>query len=83
MATHSSILAGGMSWTVEPGRLQSVGLQKSWTRLSTHTHCVRNQYAGWCQALRQRTDRRMEADDEDSVRRQLECCKQQKMEGWK
>ena len=31
MATHSSILVGEISWTEEPGRLQSIGLQKSWT----------------------------------------------------
>ena len=38
--TYSSILAWRLSWTEEPGRLQSVGLQ-SWTQLSnshTHTH---------------------------------------------
>ena len=29
MATHSSILAWRTSWTEEPGRLQSVGLQES------------------------------------------------------
>ena len=34
MATYSSILAWKISWTEEPGGLQSVGLQ-SWTRLST------------------------------------------------
>ena len=34
MATHSSILAWGISWTEEPGGLQSMGLQKSQTRLS-------------------------------------------------
>ena len=28
MATHSSILAWEISWTVEPGRLQSTGLQR-------------------------------------------------------
>ena len=34
MATHSSILVWEISWTEEPGRLQSMGLQKSQTRLS-------------------------------------------------
>ena len=29
IATHSSILAWGISWTEEPGRLQFKGLQKS------------------------------------------------------
>jgi len=28
MATYSSILAGEIPWTEEPGRLQSMGLQK-------------------------------------------------------
>ena len=27
-ATHSSVLAGSIPWTEEPGRLQSVGLQR-------------------------------------------------------
>ena len=31
MATHSSVLAWRIPWTEEPGELQSVGLQKSWT----------------------------------------------------
>ena len=33
MATHSSILAWRISWTEEPGRLQSMGLQSP-TQLS-------------------------------------------------
>ena len=33
MATHSGILAWEITWTEEPGRLQSMGLQKSWTWL--------------------------------------------------
>ena len=33
MAIHSSILAWETPWTEEPGRLQSVGLQKSWIQL--------------------------------------------------
>ena len=33
MATHSSILAWKIPWTVEPGGLKSMGLQKSWTQL--------------------------------------------------
>ena len=28
MATHSSTLAWGIPWTEEPGRLQSMGLQR-------------------------------------------------------
>ena len=31
MAMHSSILAWKIPWTEEPGGLQSMGLQKSWT----------------------------------------------------
>ena len=34
-ATHSSILAWEVSWTEEPGELQSMGLQKSQTRLNS------------------------------------------------
>ena len=33
MATHSSILAWGMTWAEEPGRLESIGVAKSRTRL--------------------------------------------------
>ena len=32
MATHSSILAWRIPWTEEPGRLQSVGLQRDMTK---------------------------------------------------
>ena len=31
MATHSSTLAWRIPWTEEPGGLQSMGSQKSWT----------------------------------------------------
>ena len=34
MATHSSILAWETPWTEEPGKLQSMGSQKSCTRFS-------------------------------------------------
>ena len=33
MATHSSILASRIQWTEEHGGVQSIGLQKGWTRL--------------------------------------------------
>ena len=33
-ATHSSILAWRIPWTEEPGRLQPMGVTKSWTKLS-------------------------------------------------
>ena len=35
MATHSSILPWEIPWTNEPGGLQSMGSQKSWTQLET------------------------------------------------
>ena len=44
MATHSSILARIIPWTEEAGRLQSMGSQKSWTRLkqlSTKIHMLK------------------------------------------
>ena len=34
MATHSIVLAWEIPWTEEPGRLQSMGSQKSQTHLS-------------------------------------------------
>ena len=37
MATHSSILAWRISWTEEPGKLQSIGSQIQ-TRLSDLAH---------------------------------------------
>ena len=40
MAIHYSILAGEIPWTEEPGGLQSMGLQKSQTRLSMHAHYI-------------------------------------------
>ena len=37
MATHFSILAWKISWTENPGGLQSgIGIAKSWTQLSVH-----------------------------------------------
>ena len=37
IATHSSILAWEISWTEEPGWLQSLGSRKSWTGLKDET----------------------------------------------
>ena len=37
MATHSSILAWRIPWTQKPGRLQSIGSQKSQTQLKRHS----------------------------------------------
>ena len=36
MTTHSSILAWKIPWTEKPGKLQSMGLQKSQTLLSMY-----------------------------------------------
>ena len=33
IATHSSILAWEIPWTEDPGRIQTMGSQKSWTEL--------------------------------------------------
>ena len=33
MVTHSSILAWEIPWTEDPGRIQTMGSQKSWTEL--------------------------------------------------
>ena len=46
MAAHSSILAWGIPWTEEPGRLQSMGLQ-SRSLLSAHTHKRTRKYSGY------------------------------------
>ena len=37
MATHSSTLAWEIPWKEEPGKLQPMGVPKSWTRLSDFT----------------------------------------------
>ena len=37
MAIHSSTIAWKIPWTEEPGRLQSIGVAKSRTRLSYFT----------------------------------------------
>ena len=50
-ATHSSILAGRIPWTEEPGRLQSRGVSKSQTQLNTHTHSSSTSWVQVCDAL--------------------------------
>ena len=40
MTTHSSTLAWEIPWAEEPGRLQSIGSQKSWTWLSDFCCCL-------------------------------------------
>ena len=39
MATHSSISAWEIPWTEEPGRLQSMGLQRAGYDLATEHAC--------------------------------------------
>ena len=49
MATHSSILDWRIPWTGEPGRLQSMGLQRvghDWA-INTHTHAHTQCPSGW------------------------------------
>ena len=42
MAAHSSILAWRIPWTEEPGRLQSIGLQRvNMTKATYHAHTHR------------------------------------------
>ena len=45
MATHSSLLAWRIPWTEEPGRLQSIGLQRA--SLNTHMGTI-CKMAHWC-----------------------------------
>ena len=42
MTTHSSIPAWKIPWTEEPGRLQAIGLQNSWTQLSVQLKGKKN-----------------------------------------
>ena len=50
MATHSSILAWEIAWTEEPGRLQSVGLQRVGHDRSNLAHvqaCIPISFEAW------------------------------------
>ena len=47
MATHSSILARKIPWTEEPGRLQSMGVTKSWTWPIQHSMRPHELYSPW------------------------------------
>ena len=40
MATHSRILTGTIPWTEDPGRLQSMGLQKDMTEQQSMSRCL-------------------------------------------
>ena len=53
MATHSSILACIISWTVEPGRLQPMESQKSqgWLCTQEHTQCITEKQKAWSKLL--------------------------------
>ena len=44
MATHSSILAWRIPWTEDPGRLQSMGLQRVKHSLATEQQQQNNMY---------------------------------------
>ena len=35
MATHTNIVAWRIPWTEEPGRIPSMGLQRSWIQLNS------------------------------------------------
>ena len=45
VATHSSILAWRIPWTEEPGRLQSMDLQRAGRDLATKHACTRERYS--------------------------------------
>ena len=47
MATHSSTLAWKFPWMEEPGRLQSMGLQRVGHDWATSLHLILNQQAKW------------------------------------
>ena len=47
IATHSSILAWRISWTEEPGGLQSLGSQRVGLR-DTHTHIHTHKTESFC-----------------------------------
>ena len=48
MATHSSILAWGIPWTKEPGRLRSMESQKDTTEMTEDVHhSVGGQQGDW------------------------------------
>ena len=56
MAPHSSTLAWRIPWTEEPGRLQSLGVAESQTRLSDftftfHFHALEKEMATHCSVL--------------------------------
>ena len=53
-ATHSSILAQRISWTEEPGRLQSVGSQRVGYNRATFTTSINN-YVKWTKCSNQKT----------------------------
>ena len=51
MAIHSSILAGRIPWTEEPGGLQSIGSQRTWlSGLRMHIHSPGHRQKGHRQA---------------------------------
>ena len=57
MAARSSLLAGKIQWTEEPGGLQSMGLQ-IWTRTES-TYAKQTQAASVCPLYRVKTRQRL------------------------
>ena len=51
MATHSSILVWRIPWTEEPGRLQSMGLQRVGHDLATKPPPVVQKFGGFKKAV--------------------------------
>ena len=47
MATHSNIVAWEIPWKEEPGRLQSMGLQKSWDTTCTLWQVAKFHFFSW------------------------------------
>ena len=85
MAPHSSTLDWKIPWTEEPGRLQSMGLAKSWTRLSDFTfmHWRRKwqptpvflpgEPQGWGSLVGCRLWGRTESDTTEATQQQQQC----------
>ena len=58
MAPHSSTLAWKIAWTEEPGRLQSMGLQRVETTEQFHFHALEKEMATHSSVLAWRIPRR-------------------------
>ena len=60
MAPHSSTLAWKIAWTEEPGRLQSMGLQRVDTTEQFHFHALEKEMATHSNVLAWRIPRKAE-----------------------